>query len=158
MSLTEVKLIYEKLKSAIDQPILYVYHFFEALKNEIDIHCQLKLNKKDQDQIYALQALLIDKVQQFESYCMSRLSEIAMEGIRNDYQSFINQIEVIIASQASHKTELETTQEILLDKLYEVEKFLFQNNTILFTELSGMEKRLFYIEDCFIKKVTCKFK
>ena len=85
----EAQNLLEQLKSAVNQPRLYVYQFFEDMRNDIDIQSCKTLNETNKEKIYEYQAKLIDKVQEFESLCLQKINEDSA----SDFQVTIKQTE-----------------------------------------------------------------
>ena len=64
MSHADVQILLRQLKSAVEQPRLYVYQFFEKLKNGIDIQYQTELMVNNEERLLKHQALLIGKIEE----------------------------------------------------------------------------------------------
>ena len=61
----EAQNLLEQFKSAVNQPRLFVYQFFEDMRNDIDIQSCKILNEANKERICEYQAKLIEKVQEF---------------------------------------------------------------------------------------------
>jgi len=91
-----VQNLLEKFKSAVIQPRLYVYQFFEDIRNHIDIQSCKTLNETNKERIYEHQAKLIDEFQKFESLCLEQTnvdstSEFQTEPLWKSISSFRQQ-------------------------------------------------------------------
>ena len=142
MSQANVQSLLKKLKTAVEQPRLHLYYFFELLKNEIDIQCQKTLDESNERRILQQQVVLIDKVKQFEDYCMSELAEAVNEENARNFQVTIEQVEKDLNKKDFTEVELDRVNELLLDKLVQTEKVLFRSKSILFIkagEIDGKE-------------------
>jgi len=123
----EAQKLLEQFKSAINQPRLYVYQFFENMRNEIDIQSFKALNETNKERIYEHQAKLIVKVQEFESFCLEQLVDKA-----NDFQVIIEQVETILNGAVVFQAELDRINVLLSNELLKVEKVLFQDKSMFF--------------------------
>jgi len=74
------------LKWAVEQLRLYVIGFFEDLRNQIDIRCQGALDESNEVLMLEQQALLIEKVEEMESYYLVRIPETVKEDRATDMQ------------------------------------------------------------------------
>ena len=68
----EAQKLLEQFKSAVNQPRLYVYQFFEDMRNDIDIQFCKTLNETNKERVYEEQSKLINKVLEFESLCLTQ--------------------------------------------------------------------------------------
>ena len=98
MSHANVRSLVSQFRSAVEQPRIYAYQFFENLKNEIDIECQTIMDKSNQDRMLSQQAMLIDRVNQHQSACLDELSESVFADRACEYQLTIVQIEAELKS------------------------------------------------------------
>ncbi len=178
ISLKDVHSRFDKFKLAAEQPRLYVHHFFENLKNEIDIHCYKRLDETNKEQILKQQACLIDEVDKFSIDCLEELSK-TMNVKDNEFATFIEQIESDLKMPDISADELQRVYEVLTDQLMQIESVLFQNKSMHFvkaaeegkdsvadhfeslseranqTELLGL---LISVEDCYIRAEEFKEK
>ena len=168
----EVQSLLENLKSAVNQPRLYVFQFFEDLKNDIDIQSCKTLNETNKERVYEHQAKLINKVQEFESLCLEQINEESA----CDVQVTIEQIEADLNGAA--EAELDRINGLLSNELLKIEKVLFQDKCMLFVKAGEnddessyygnktdnlefiseiLQKKYLYgllitVEDCFLRK------
>ena len=128
----------EQLKSAVNQPRLYVYQFFEDMRNDIDIQSCIALNETNKEQIHEHQAKLIDKVQEFESLCLQKINADSA----SDFQMTIEQTESYLNGPVVAQAELDRFKELLSNELLKVEKALFQNECIFFVKASEIDDEI----------------
>jgi len=128
----ELNSLLERFKSAVNQPRLYVFRFFDDLKNEIDIQfCKIlnETNKvKMNEQIYEQQAKLIEKVQEFESLCSSQINEESMSNLNVT----IEEIEKDLNGPNVSQDELCKMDRVLSNELIKIHKILFQDKFMFF--------------------------
>jgi len=131
----EAQNLLEQLKSVVNQPRLYVYQFFEDMRNNIDIQSCIALNETNKEQIYGHQAKLIDKVQEFESLCLQKINEDSA----SDFQVTIKQTESYLNGSVVSQAELDRVKSLLSNELLKVEKVLFQNKCMFFVKASEID-------------------
>ncbi len=68
----------EQFKTAVNMPRLYVYQFFENMRNEIDIQSFKALNETNKERIYEHQAKLIVKVQELKQILLDLLKVLKL--------------------------------------------------------------------------------
>jgi len=134
----EAQNLLEQLKSAVNQPRLYVYQFFEDMRNDIDIQSCKTLNDTNKKQIHEYQAKLIDKVQEFESLCLEKINVDS----DSDFQVTIEQTESYLNGQVVAQAELDRFKELLSNELLKVEKALFQNKCMFFVKASEKDDEI----------------
>jgi len=134
----EAQNLLEQLKSAVNQPRLYVYQFFEDMRNDIDIQSCKTLNDTNKKQIHEYQAKLIDKVQEFESLCLEKINVDS----DSDFQVTIEQTESYLNGLVVAQTELDRFKELLSNELLKVEKALFQNKCMFFVKASEKDDEI----------------
>jgi hypothetical protein len=134
----EAQNLLEQLKSAVNQPRLYVYQFFEDMRNDIDIQSCIALNETNKEQIHEYQAKLIDKVQEFESLCLQKINADSA----SDFQMTIEQTESYLNGQVVAQAELDRFKELLSNELLKVEKALFQNKCMFFVKASEKDDEI----------------
>jgi len=162
----EAKNLLEQLKSAVNQPRLYIYQFFEDMRNDIDIQSCKTLNETNKERIYEHQTKLIIQVQEFESLC---LEQVNVDNV-NEFQVTIKQTESYLNGLVVFEAELDRLKRLLSNELIKVEKILFQNKSMFFVKagdnsatdnleiLSIIIKKnnlfglLITVEDCFIRR------
>ncbi len=132
----------EQFKTAVNMPRLYVYQFFENMRNEIDIQSFKALNETNKERIYEHQAKLIVKVQEFESFCLEQLVEKA-----NDFQVIIEQVETILNGAVVFQAELDRINELLSNEILKVEKVLFQDKSMFFLKNGKIDNESVDIDD-----------
>ncbi len=156
----------EQFKSAVNQPRLYIYQFFEDIKNDIDIQSCKTLNETNKERIYENQAKLIVKVQEFESLCLEQVNV----GSASDFQEIIEQTESILKGPVVSQAELDRVNGLLSNELLKIEKVLFQNKCMFFVKADEIDdshglmilrtirkKNNFFgllitVDDCFIQR------
>ncbi len=124
----EVLNLLEQFKSAVNQPRLYIYQFFEDMKNDIDIQSCKTLNETNKERIYENQAKLIVKVQEFESLCLEKV-KIDSD---SDFQTEFEQTESILKGPLVSQAELDRVNKLLSNELIRIEKVLFQDKCMFF--------------------------
>ena len=134
----EAQNLLEQLKSAVNQPRLYVYQFFEDMRNDIDIQSCKTLNETNKEKIYEYQAKLIDKVQEFESLCLQKINADSA----SDFQMTIEQTESYLNGPVVAQAELDRFKELLSNELLKVEKVLFQNKCMFFVKASEIDDEI----------------
>jgi len=120
----------EQFKLAVNQPRVYIYKFFEDMRNDIDIQSCKALNETNKEKIYEHQAKLIDKVQKYESLCLEQVNVINA----SDFQVTIEQTESYLNGPVVAQAELERVKGLLSNELLKVEKVLFQNKCMFFVK------------------------
>lgn len=135
----------KELKSAFENPRLYLASYFEELCNQIDIKCHLfiEANPNLVNEIIEQQAEMINQVKVFETDCLnqqskSRLSEQLSGLIRQE----IKRIERDLASGSADKDKL---RQMLDDALYEIQQALFSNRTLVYLEDDKIESPVFNV-------------
>jgi hypothetical protein len=128
----ETQILLEKFRSAVNQPRLYVYQFFEDLRNDIDVQSCKTLNETNKERIYEQQAELISKVQEFESLCLEHVNVDSAI----DFQGILEQTESKLNGPVVSQVELEAVNELLSNELLKLEKVLFQNKCMFFLKAS----------------------
>jgi hypothetical protein len=126
----EAQKLLAKIRSAVNQPRLYVYQFFEDMRNDIDVQSYTILNETNMERIYERQAKLIDKVQEFESLCLEQVNL----DIATDFQVTIEQAESNLNRPVVSQAELDRVIGHLSNVLFNVEKVLFQDKCVLFVK------------------------
>ncbi len=162
----EAKNLLEQLKSAVNQPRLYIYQFFEDMRNDIDIQSCTTLNETNKERIYEHQTKLITQVQEFESLC---LEQVYVDNVSN-FQVAIEQTESYLKGPVVSEAEIDRVKRLLSSELINVEKILFHNKCMFFVKagdnsatdnleiLSIIIKKnnlfglLITVEDCFIRR------
>ncbi len=162
----EVQNLLEKFKLAVNQPRLFVYQFFEDMKNDIDIQSCIALNDSNKERIYEHQTKLVTAVQEFESLC---LEQVNVDSV-SECQVSIEQTESILSKPTVSNAELDRVEGLLSNELRTIEKALFQDKCMFFVKAGdnsafGYIKRisriieknnlfglLIIVEDCFIQK------
>ena len=141
MNVSSAKTLLKQFKTAIEEPKLYIFQFFECLKNEIDIECQTKLNDSNQEQVLEQQEYIIDKVNEIERFCLEEqnLTKTYNKDLSRNYKSNIDQIEANLNNSDIKQDELDKINEFLTDELFIIEKGLFQNKSILFINEKNMK-------------------
>ncbi len=134
----EAQDLLEQLKSTVNQPRLYVYQFFEDMRNDIDIQSCIALNETNKEQIHEHQAKLIDKVQEFESLCLQKINADSA----SDFQMTIEQTESYLNGPVVAQAELDRFKELLSNELLKVEKALFQNKCMFFVKASEKDDEI----------------
>jgi len=123
----------EGFKSAVNQPRLYVFKFFDDLKYKIDIQFCKILNETNNvqmnEQIYEQQAKLIEKVKEFESLFSSQTNEENMSYLLN---VTIEEIEKDLNEPNISQDELGRIERILSNEFKYIHKILFQDKFMIF--------------------------
>jgi len=162
----EAQNLLELFKSAVNQPRLFVYQFFEDMRNDIDIQSCKILNEANKERICEYQAKLIEKVQEFESLCLEQVNI----DTASDFQVKIEQTESILNGPVDSQAEIDRVRGLLSNELLKVEKVLFKDKCMFFVKaddnsesydlwmLSNKIERinmfglLITFEDCFIRR------
>jgi len=140
MSVANVQILYKRVELAVEQPRLYVFQFFEDLRNQIDIVYQMALDDSNEEMMLEQQAELREKVKEVESYCMERIVEAVKEDRDGEMRLTFGQIEADLKREDILKGELERMEGVLLDEMLQIEKELFQNRTMLFVKATDEDK------------------
>jgi len=139
MSLEEKKAksqkLLEQFKTAVNQPRLYIYQFFEDMRNDIDIQSCKTLNETNKERIYVNQAKVIVKVQEFESLCLEQVNV----GSASDFQEIIEQTESILKGPVVSQAELDKVNRLLSNELLKIEKVLFQDKCMFFVKAGEID-------------------
>jgi len=162
----EAQNLLKKFKLAVNQPRLFVYQFFEDMKNDIDIQSCITLNASNKERIYEHQTKLIATVQEFESLC---LEQVNVDSV-SYFQVSIEQTESILNKPIVSNAELDRVKGLLSNEFRTIEKALFQDKCMFFVKagdnsatnnlvmLSNKIKQnnlfglLIIVEDCFIQR------
>jgi hypothetical protein len=162
----EAKNLLEKLKLAVNQPRLFVYQFFEDIRNDIDTQSCIALNDSNKERIYKHQAELISTVQEFESLC---LEQVNVDSV-SDFQVSIEQTESILNKRIVSNAELDRVKGLLSNELRTIEKALFHDKCMFFVkagdnsatdnlvmlsniiEQNNLFGLLIIVEDCFVQR------
>ena len=134
MSVANVNSLLKRAEFAVEQPRLYVFQFFEDLRNQIDIGCQVALDESNQELMLKQQAKLIEKVQRVESYCLERTAEAVKEDRDGEMHLILGQIEADLRKEDISVGELERMERVLSDKILQIENALFQSRTMIFVK------------------------
>jgi len=159
---TEIKSLLEEFKLAVNRPRLYVIKYFEDLKNQIDIEFCKILNEinnelaeqQEKEEIFEKQAILIDKINEFESLCLIKINDDS----EIEFQMIIGQIENNLNEQDISQDELRKIYGLLSNEVEKVQKILFQNKAMFFLNANeitckkNLPGMLITIEECFIRK------
>ncbi len=139
MSLEEKKAksqkLLEQFKTAVNQPRLYIYQFFEDMRNDIDIQSCKTLNETNKERIYVNQAKVIVKVQEFESLCLEQVNV----GSASDFQEIIEQTGSILKGPVVSQAELDKVNRLLSNELLKIEKVLFQDKCMFFVKAGEID-------------------
>ena len=73
----------DDLKLAVDSPKRYLATYFDELKNQIDLECQMylgrdKLADKDKDRAISEQLEMIQEVDSFEQKCLANVGHLEL--------------------------------------------------------------------------------
>jgi len=132
-----IKLL-EEFKSAVYQPTIYIFEFFDDLKNKIDIQFCKILNETTEVQMneknYKQQAELIEKVQEFESLCSSQINEESMSDHLNET---IEEIEKDLIEPNVSENELCKLDRVLSNEFKIIHNILFKEKFMFF--VNGIE-------------------
>ena len=128
----------EQLKSAVNQPRLYVYQFFEDMRSDIDIQSCKILDETNKERIYEHQAKIIAKVQEFERLCLEKVNVDSA----SDFQVKIEQTESVLNGPVVSQAELDRVKGLLSNELLKVEKALFQNKCMFFVKASEKDDEI----------------
>ncbi len=139
MSHADVQNLMKQLKTAKEQPRLYIYQYFEDLKNEIDIQCYKTLNETNKERMVEDQVMLIEKVEEFKSVCIKELSESVNEERASDFKLRFVQIQDDMKRPDVSEDELERMKGFLMDELLETETNLFLNQSMFFVKAGENE-------------------
>ena len=130
----------KELKFALERPRLYLVKHFEDLRNRIDIKC---LGLVDE------QTELIKQVELFEAECLNQhRSNQLEESVDRFIRSEIKKIEEELTLLDSVKATLAGKERIsrLIDEaMYELQKVLFVNKTLVYLEDETVEYPVFCI-------------
>ncbi len=139
----ETQNLLEQFKSAINHPSLYVYQFFEYMRNDIDIQSCKTLNDNNKELIYEHQAKLIIKVQEFERICLEQVNL----NNASDFQLTIEQTESNLNGAFASQAELDRINWLLSNELLKVEKVLFQDKCMFFVKAGEIDDEFVVRED-----------
>jgi hypothetical protein len=138
---TEAQKLLEKFRSVVNQPRLYVYQFFEDMRNDIDIQFCKALNETNKEQMYEHQAKLISEVQEFESLCLEHVNVDSA----SDFQGILEQTESKLNGPVVSEAELDTVKELLSNELLKIEKVLFQDKCMFFLKAGEIGDNVFWV-------------
>ncbi len=107
----------DDLKLAVDSPKRYLATYFDELKNQIDLECQMylgrdKLADKDKDRAISEQLEMIQEVGSFEQKCLANVGQFELP-TKEQIDGIIEEKDLYIA-------------------LYKVQKQLFMNQSMVF--------------------------
>jgi len=135
-----IKLL-EEFKSAVYQPTIYIFEFFDDLKNKIDIQFCKILNETTEvqmnEKIYKQQAELIEKVQEFESLCSSQINE---ESMSDHLNVTVEEIEKDLNEPNLSENELCKLDRVLSNEFKNIHKILFQDKFMFFVNAIEIKK------------------
>jgi len=134
MSSAKVHSLLNQLKSAVDQPRIYLFEFFEDLRNQIDIACKIAMDESNKETMLEQQALLIERVKEFESACFENLAVAKdnREDRGRELRSTLGNIEGELQRASISEAELERMERLISDQLLQIGEKLFQNKSMLF--------------------------
>lgn len=138
----------EELKQALNSPRIYLTDFFNELCTQIDVECELFLQEHSKDEEKSSQAIdfqsqQINKVKAFEKSCLSHVADTELDAtIANRIAQIISKIECEVAS--GKDPFIAVTDELVRDKLVEVQKYLFKNRSIWFFSRSYSQKHYIF--------------
>lgn len=132
----------DDLRTLFQLPLLYLSNFFTDLKRDIDLAAMkhsLNISPENTEQQMSLNKTwvsLVDKVNEFETNCYQagRVNKLS-SALGHQVQDLIDLIETRIKNLKS-KEDVNEINELIYEKLYELEKIVFMNKTITFVEKS----------------------
>lgn len=151
VKIEQLKEDYEQLKLLLTQPDLYIWNYFNDLKNDIDISFGTKLLEESREELNLAWVQMIDRVKEFEQECLAAHPNL------DQYRTFLETIEAKytdlmafveggnepkakkIKSYTNPYKEAEERRirlidfdELVYDETIKLEQILFLNKTIIF--------------------------
>lgn len=129
----QLRINLEQLKSALEEPKLYIFNFLENLKAKIDIKTQQALDKQliNEEQLIKNQEIMINNIMEFQELCLSKLLEQNLS--QTDLQSTIEEIESDLDNE-SETVDNEDIEKSISNALFDIQRILFQNKSIHYVE------------------------
>lgn len=130
--MNKLRNIFNKLKSSVNSPRIYLVNHFEDLRNEIDIESQTFLNKdglsvEDREKVIQQQEEMIKEVDLIQSQCLANLDKIKSDPISlGDFEQRLNSLDL------EDQNAVLKVENNLFCALFQREKSLFMNQGILF--------------------------
>ena len=151
------------LKVAHETPKLFLVNYFDNLRNQIDIECEIRIQdstNSEANEIIKTQMLLIDEVNLFQGQCIDRISNQSSEKnqeqrlkLIEEIESKLNTIDVLIREKVDHLyEEIEMGIENVLSVLLSNQSFL-----ILTKDHFSEETRCSDIEPCNLLVINDSF-
>ena len=120
----------DDLKLAVDSPKIYLSNYFDELKNQIDLKCQMNMNEYSKINATAAHLKLIQEVDSFEQKCLANVGQLELptkkqiEGIKEEKELYI--------------------------ALHQVQKQLFMNQSMIFWDIEQFKKLNLHLSNiCF---------
>lgn len=135
----------KELKSAFENPRLYLARHFEELCNQIDIKCHLYIeaNPNLVKEIIDQQAEMINQVKLFETEC---LNQLANNRLNEQLSGYIRQeIKRIEADLVAGLTDKDKLRQVLDDAMYEIQQVLFAQKTLVYLDDDKIEYPVFKV-------------
>ena len=127
--------IFVELNSIANNPKVYLVNYFETIRSQIDIECQLYLNSDNvaddlKEKAIEQQTQMINEIALFERRCLlvaeKDLGRLANSGKLNDNLKNQNSVKKMEREAFSH--------------LYKAKKFVFLNEGIIFLSIENLKK------------------
>lgn len=134
-----------ELKSAFENPRLYLARHFEELCNRIDIKCHLYIeaNPNLVNEIIEQQAEMISQVKLFEAECLNQQTN---NRLNEQLSGYIRQgIKRIEADLVAGSTDKDKLRPVLDDAMYEIQQVLFAQKTLVYLDDDKIEYPVFKV-------------
>lgn len=131
----KLETVLSELKSAVNSPKVYLTTYFEDIRNQIDVGCQIYLNRRDlattaKEQAIQQQQEMINEVDLFEKQCLSNLQKIP-----RDFRD-LEELE----SRLENRNSLKKLEKDIYSRLHETKKLIFMNKGILYFDRKNSQK------------------
>lgn len=131
----KLETILSELKSAVNSPNVYLVTYFEDIRNQIDVECQICLNRQDLEMTAKEQAIqqqqeMINEVDLFETQCLSNLQKIP-RGLWDLEE---------LNSRFKRRNSLKKLEKDIYSQLHERKKMIFMNKGILYFDRKNSQK------------------
>ena len=131
-----------KLETVFQTPRIFLDDHFDALRNQIDLECEKYLKEENYAQTERtmqaidFQSQMLDHVKSYEQKCFSNLplNKLVNDELNESITGRLDQLKIHVNDSALlSKTEAEISEvnEIVLETLNNIQKFLFMNKEMI---------------------------
>lgn len=138
--------IFEELKLVVNNPKIYLANYFDEIRCQIDIECQLYLNRPNlsiKENLLAIeqQSQLIYEVDIFEQKCLMNLKTTTTTTQAN--QTNLELLDTRLQSlNVENKDAVSKLDKDIHSVFYSSQKLLFMNKGIIFLNIANYKKFL----------------